>query len=112
MEGDYRRFINYMNAKWLVPPEMSLDAPEITKYHLYRKEDWKAVIEFADECCIFGKGVEQREKNAHRLTKILEDHLGYSIINRRYQKKGQNYTYKLLIGWDELVLDRKERGEV
>ena len=110
IEGDLRRFVLYMNDKWLIPPGMKMDDPDIKKYHLHKEEDLREIVNVADECGVFDKGIDKSKKTPNRVIRFMRNSLGYEVISDRYRRGGERYTYKLLIDWDESIFDEEEQN--
>lgn len=94
---DESRFVQYINTKWLVPP----DTPkkDLDKYKIWREEDKNEIVQMCIKCKMLA--VPNRLITFSRVIKLLEDCLGYIVDSGRIMRNSQRYTYKLIISYDE-----------
>lgn len=87
-------FIKYIRDKWLVPDGV-VDAEELDKYKIYKKEDKEEIIKYAIDCNLLNKYPSQI--TFINIIKYMINELGFNIISKREQRinRGQ-YTYKLI----------------
>lgn len=94
---DEKKFIKYINNRWLVP--IGIDDKELDLYKIWRQEDKEAIVEMAIKCKIYSLCKSQITFN--KVINTLIETLGYEIITDRYTVNKQKHTYKLIISFDE-----------
>ena len=90
------RFINYINATWLVPSGMDKKLQE--RYRIWKDADKAAIIDMADQCKIFA--LYKSEITFNRVVRLLQDCLGYSVDSGSALLDGQRKVYKLVVSYD------------
>ena len=94
--SDDNRFINYINATWLVPSGMDKKLQE--RYRIWKDADKAAIIDMADQCKIFA--LYKSEITFNRVVRLLQDCLGYSVDSGSALLDGQRKVYKLVVSYD------------
>jgi hypothetical protein len=90
-------FTTYINTKWLVPSGATKE--EIEKYRIYKKEDKVEIINKVIEYQLIDLPLSYITFN--RVINFMQNTLGYVIENGRFRIKYKQYTYKLIIDFDE-----------
>jgi len=93
----YDRFINFINGKWLVPPD--IDADGVNKYRIWRQCDKDEIIDMAIKCRVC-EGFPYQVTFA-RVMRLLEEHLGYEVVTGKLIAEKERKTYKLIVSFDE-----------
>lgn len=96
--SEEKKFINYINSKWLVPDDI-LDKNQLDKYKIYKEEDKQEIIKKVIECKLLNLCASKITFN--RVVDLMANSLGYSIESNRLKIKNKKYTYKLVIDFDE-----------
>jgi hypothetical protein len=94
---DESKFVQYINTKWLVPPDTPRE--ESDKYKIWREEDKSEIVQMCIKCKMLA--VPDRLVTFSRVIKLLEGCLGYVIDSGRIVRCNQRYTYKLVVSYDE-----------
>ena len=90
-------FINFINAKWLVPSDVSDE--EKRKYRIYKQEDKDEIVTKAAQTKLVD--TKYRELTFARVIEVLKECLGYVIEDGRARMDGKNSRYKLIVSFDE-----------
>ena len=92
-----KKFIDYINSRWLVPSDT--EAEDKLQYMIYKDEDKQSII---------NKVIEYKLMNLTRsritfnsVARMLVETLGYTIESNRFSYRNKQYTYKLIIDFDE-----------
>ncbi|NMB69752.1 GIY-YIG nuclease family protein [candidate division WWE3 bacterium] len=94
---DESKFVQYINTKWLVPPDTPKE--EFDKYKIWREEDKSEIVQMCIKCKMLA--VPDRLVTFSRVIKLLEGCLGYVIDSGRIVRCNQRYTYKLVVSYEE-----------
>lgn len=92
---DEKRFIDYINSKWLVP----IGAKNLDAYKIYRKEDKDNIINMAIKCKLYE--LYPNRVTFNRVIRTMSQSLGYEIDSGRQLIDNKQYTYKLIISFDD-----------
>ena len=90
------RFINYINATWLVPSGMDKKLQE--RYRIWKDADKASIIDMAHQCKIFA--LYRSEITFNRVVRLLQCCLGYSVDSGSALLDGQRKIYKLVVSYD------------
>lgn len=96
------RFIQYINGKWLIPN--GADETERDKRKIWREEDKDEIRKQFCDCKITNKPLAYVTFN--HVIKTLEQSLGYEVESKRHRVNEKQYTYKLIVAFDEEVAKR------
>ncbi|MFA7203722.1 MAG: DEAD/DEAH box helicase family protein [Candidatus Caldatribacteriota bacterium] len=94
---DEKKFINYINSKWLVPKGTHLD--ELNKYKIYKDEHKKEIIDMVIKCKLLK--LYPSRITFQKVINLMENTLGYTIETNRGIINKIRRTYKLVIDFDE-----------
>lgn len=95
--NDIKGFMTYINQKWLVPS--GLNDNEIERYKIYKEEDKKEILNMVVDYQLIDDAPSRITFN--RVIRFMINTLGYSIENGRFRIKNKQYTYKLIVDFDE-----------
>jgi hypothetical protein len=95
--SDEKRFIKYINKRWLVP--IGLTDKEIDNYKIWKPEDKDAIVDMAINCKIYS--LYKSQISFIMVINTLVETLGYEIISDRQTVNKHKHTYKLIISYDE-----------
>lgn len=90
-------FIQYINGKWLVTD--GTDEAERDKRMIWRDVDKDEIRERFCDCKLTNKPLKYVTFN--HVVKTLEQSLGYEIESKRHRVDRKQYTYKLIVSFDE-----------
>lgn len=90
--SDDNRFINYINATWLVPSGMDKLQE---RYPDLEDADKAAIIDMADRCKIFA--LYKSEITFNEIGEVVQGCLGYSVDSEGALLDGQRKVYKLVV---------------
>ena len=93
-----KKFINFINSKWLVPSNIT-EKEELDKYKIYKKEDKDEIIKIVIDCKLLNLCASKITFN--KVVDLMENSLGYNIESNRMMIRKKKYTYKLVIEFDE-----------
>jgi len=97
-EPDIDKFIDYINAKWLVPDEIT-DKNELDKYKIYKDEDKQEIVNKVIEYKLLKLCASKITFN--KAIDLMENCFGYTIESNRMNIKKKKYTYKLIVDFEE-----------
>ncbi len=95
---DEKRFINYINSKWLVPKGIS-DKEELNKYKIYKDEHKNEIINMVIDCKLLK--LYPSKITFNKVMDLMENNLGYVIESQQGIICKKRYTYKLIVDFDE-----------
>lgn len=98
LSSDEKRFIDYINKKWLVPKGI-YDKRQLDRYKIYKLEDKEEIIKMVNDCKLLKLYLSQITFN--KVIDLMENNLGYAIESSRIKINKKQYTYKLIIDFDE-----------
>jgi len=93
-----KKFINYINSKWLVPKGIN-NGNELNKYKIYKDEHREEIIKMVINCKMLKLYPSRITFN--KVINMMEEDLGYAIESQRGTINKKQYTYKLIIDFDE-----------
>lgn len=96
--SEEKKFINYINSKWLVPDWVT-DKKELEKYKIYKEEDKQEIIKKVVECKLLNLCASRITFN--KVIDLMENSLGYTIESNRMMIRKKKHTYKLVVEFDE-----------
>jgi hypothetical protein len=94
---DEKRFINYINSKWLVP--IGTNQKDIDVYKIWRDTDKNEIVNMAMNCKMYDLCPSKITFN--RVIRTMQESLGYDIESINQKIEGERRTYKLVISFDE-----------
>jgi hypothetical protein len=97
LNHDEKRFINYINSKWLVPKGISTE--DILNYKIYKDEHKEEIINMVVSCKLLKLYPSRITFN--KAVDLMENTLGYNIESNRGIINKIRYTYKLIVDFDE-----------
>lgn len=100
------KFTKYINTKWLVPDGANQE--EIRKRKIYREQDKKEIVDKAIYYQLLA--IPRSRITFNRVMRLMEDTLGYVIESGRLWVKRKQHTYKLVIDFDEEVMNKNVKG--
>lgn len=95
--ADDVRFIKYINSKWLVPD--GADEREREMRRIWRERDKDEIRRWFCDCKITSKPFEFVTFSG--VMRTMEKSLGYGIESSRHRIDGKQFTYKLVVSFDE-----------
>ena len=95
---DEKHFIDYVNKKWLVPKGI-ISKKELDKYKIYKEEDKQEIIKMVYDCRLLKLYLSQITFN--KVVNFMQENLGYVIESSRIKLNKRQYTYKLIVDFDE-----------
>ena len=107
LNHDENKFINYINGKWLIPKGISDDI-ELTKYKIYKDEHKEEIIKMVITCKLLKLYPSRITFN--KVIDMMENNLGYAIESQRGTINKKQYTYKLIIDFDENYKEKNKDG--
>jgi hypothetical protein len=102
LNSNEKEFIDYINKNWLVPKGINTKV-ELDKYKIYKAEDKEEIIKMVIKCKLLKLYYSQLTFN--KVITLMQDNLGYKIESSRIKIKQKQYTYKLIIDFDEDKID-------
>ena len=93
-----KKFISYINKKWLVPKGI-VNNEELNKYKIYKDEHKEEIIKMVIDCKMLKLFPSRITFN--KVISLMEKDLGYAIESQRGTINKKQYTYKLVIDFDE-----------
>jgi hypothetical protein len=106
LSKDEKKFIDYINTKWLVPKGTT--KKDLDKYKIYKDEHRQEIIDMVIETKLIKLYSSQLTFN--KVINMMEKDLGYTIENKRGNIEKEKHTYKLVIDFDENKLIQE--GEI
>lgn len=100
-------FTTYINSRWLVPSGISDD--ELIKYKIYKEEDKNEIIEKVVDYQLID--LPRSHITFNRVINFMKNTLGYVIESGRLQIKRKQYTYKLIVDFDEDYVEENKHGD-
>lgn len=97
LNHDEKKFINYINSKWLVSKGISSE--DINKYRIYKNEHKEEIINMVITCKLLKLYPSRITFN--KVIDLMENTLGYNIESNRSVINKVRYTYKLIVDFDE-----------
>lgn len=94
---DEKKFINYINHKWLVPIGKSDN--EMDEYKIWKQKDKDEIVNMAVNCKLYP--LYRSQITFNKVINTLTETLGYDIITDRQTVCKKKHTYKLIISFDE-----------
>ncbi len=98
-----KRFISYINSKWLVPKGIT-DDKELDKYKIYKNEHKQEIINKVIKCRLLK--LYPYQITFIKVINMLEKDLGYTIETKRGTINKVRHTYKLIIDFDEEKINK------
>lgn len=98
LSRDEKKFISYINKKWLVPKGI-VNNEELNKYKIYKDEHKEEIIKMVIDCKMLKLFPSRITFN--KVISLMEKDLGYAIESQRGTINKKQYTYKLVIDFDE-----------
>ena len=95
---DEKRFIDYINSKWLVPKGIT-DKKTLDKYRIYKDEHKQEIIKMVADCKLLKLYPSYITFN--KVIHLMQDSLGYEVDGGRFKQNNHKYTYKIIIDFDE-----------
>lgn len=95
LSTDEKRFVNYINGKWLVPKGIK----DLTKYKIYKEDDKQEIVQQAIKCRLIPLYIYQITFN--KVINTMQNTLGYTIESNRGIIENKKYTYKLIVDFEE-----------
>jgi hypothetical protein len=108
LSHDEKRFIDYINIKWLVPKGIS-DKKEIDKYKIYKDEDKQEIIDMVLDCKMLK--LYPSHITFNKVIDMMVNNLGYTIESQRGTINKKQHTYKLVIDFDEEKINIEKKPE-
>ena len=96
--SEEKKFIDYINAKWLVPDGIT-DKNELDKYKIYKDEDKQEIVNKVIEYKLLKLCASKITFN--KAIDLMENCFGYTIESNRMRIKKKQYTYKLIVDFEE-----------
>ena len=93
-----KKFINYINGKWLVPKGIS-DKKELEKYKIYKDEHKNEIICMIIDCKMLKLYPSRITFN--KAIDLMKNSLGYVVESQRGTINKMQHTYKLIVDFDE-----------
>jgi hypothetical protein len=104
LNQDEKRFIDYINKKWLVPKGIA--DQEILKYKIYKDEDKEEIINMVVKCNLLK--MYYSKITFTKVVNMMKESLGYTIETQKGIIDKKRHTYKLIIDFEENKVDRKQ----
>ena len=95
--AEEKKFIDYINTKWLVPEDIKHE--DMEKYKIYKDEDKQEIVNKVIEYKLLG--LNKSKITFNMVINMLVNTLGYAIENSRFVLRKKKYTYKLIVDFDE-----------
>ena len=105
LSHDENKFINYINGKWLVPKGI-YDSKELYKYKIYKDEHKQEITNMVINCKLLKLYPSRITFN--KVIDLMENNLGYFIESQREMINKKQYTYKLIIDFNEDKINLEE----
>ncbi len=102
---DEKRFISYINSKWLVP-QGKLSRDELNKYKIYKNEHKDEIVKKAIACRLLK--LYPSKITFNKIINLMRDGLGYTVESKQGMIDRKRHTYKLVVDFDEelITIDR------
>ena len=94
---DEKRFIDYINNKWLVP--IGTDNKDLDIYKIWREEDKNGIIDMAIRCKLYE--LCPSKITFMRVIRTMTQSLGYEVETGNEKFDNKRLTYKLVVSFDE-----------
>lgn len=94
---DERKFIEYINGKWLVP--IGSNREEINTYKIWKDADKNDIVDMAVKCKLYELCNSRITFN--RVIRTMQESLGYEIESGNQKFENERKTYKLVISFEE-----------
>ena len=105
LSHDEKRFINYINSKWLVPKGIS-DKKELDKYKIYKESHKNEIIDMVLDCKLLKLYPSRITFN--KVVNLMQNNLGYAIESQQGMINAKRYTYKLVVDFDEEKINMED----
>lgn len=98
---DEKRFIDYINSRWLVP--IGATKKDIELYKIWKNEDKDGITNMAIECKLYE--LCNSKITFNRVVRTMTQSLGYDIESGNKKIDNTRHTYKLIVAFDEDRID-------
>jgi hypothetical protein len=104
---DERKFIEYINGKWLVP--IGTKKEGLNDYKIWRDSDKNEIIDMSIRCKLYE--LCNSKITFNRVIRTMQDSLGYEIESGNQRFDNEKKTYKLIISYEEEKIENKNIKE-
>lgn len=103
LNADEKKFIDYINRKWLVPK--GIFGEELDRYKIYKEQDKQEIINMVVKCNLLKLYYSQITFN--KVVNLMINDLGYTVETKRGRFNKEQHTYKLIIDFEEEKINIK-----